>query len=99
ERSKRQPDEPSSRGIHISICISQPRVSPAASNRPFCARGAKRHTTQTRSFNCVVPDARAQWTQQKIFPSASTPCPRIRQLQWGQTGASAWIAHSKLSKV
>src|SRR4029077_8074118 len=38
-------------------------------------------------------------TQQKIFPSASTPWPTIRQLQWGQTGASAWIARSKLSKV
>jgi hypothetical protein len=63
------------------------------------AFGAKRHTTYTRSFNCVVPDTRAQWTQQKIFPFASTPWPTIRQLQCGQTGASAWIAHSKLSKV
>jgi hypothetical protein len=52
-----------------------------------------------RSFNCVSPAVRAQWTQQKIWPSASTPCPTIRQLQCGQTGASAWIAHSKLSKV
>jgi len=51
---------------------------------------------QTRSFNCVVPEARAQCTQQKIWPSASTPWPTIRQLQCGQTGASAWIAHSKL---
>jgi hypothetical protein len=32
-------------------------------------------------------------------PSASTPCPTIRQLQCAQTGASAWMAHSKLSKV
>src|SRR5204862_4173543 len=45
------------------------------------------------------PALRAQWTQQKICPSASTPCPTIRQLQCGQTGASACIAHSKLSKV
>ena len=56
-------------------------------------------STQTRSFNCVLPALRAQWTQQKICPSASTPCPTIRQLQCGQTGASAWIAHSKLSNV
>jgi hypothetical protein len=54
---------------------------------------------QTRSFNCVLPLLRAQWTQQKICPSASTPCPTIRQLQRAQTGASAWMAHSKLSKV
>src|SRR5438046_9925293 len=54
---------------------------------------------QTRSFNCVLPDVRAQWTQQKICSSASTPCPTIRQLQCAQTGASAWMAHSKLSKV
>src|SRR5882724_4022817 len=54
---------------------------------------------QTRSFNCVLPLLRAQWTQQKICPSASTPCPTIRQLQCAQTGASAWMAHSKLSKV
>src|SRR5437773_4870025 len=54
---------------------------------------------QTRSFNCVLPLLRAQWPQQKICPSASTPCPTIRQLQCAQTGASAWIAHSKLSKV
>jgi hypothetical protein len=54
---------------------------------------------QARSFNCVMPAVRAQWTQQKICPFASTPCPTIRQLQCGQTGASAWMAHSKLSKV
>src|SRR5213595_3245608 len=54
---------------------------------------------QTRSFNCVLPLLRAQWPQQKICPSASTPCPTIRQLQCAQTGASAWMAHSKLSKV
>src|SRR6266480_6786695 len=52
-----------------------------------------------RSLNCVLPAVRAQWTQQKTCPSASTPCPTIRQLQCGQTGASAWIAHSKLSNV
>ena len=54
---------------------------------------------QTRSFNCVLPLLRAQWTQQKTCPSVSTPCPTIRQLQCAQTGASAWMAHSKLSKV
>src|SRR5262245_33348262 len=54
---------------------------------------------QARSFSCVAPDVRAQWTQQKICPSVSTPWPTIRQLQCGQTGASAWIAHSKLSKM
>ena len=54
---------------------------------------------QTLSLNCVLPLLRAQWTQQKICPSASTPCPTIRQLQCAQTGASAWMAHSKLSKV
>jgi hypothetical protein len=54
---------------------------------------------QTRSFNCVLPLLRAQWTQQKICPSTSTQCPTIRQLQCTQTGANAWMAHSKLSKV
>jgi hypothetical protein len=52
-----------------------------------------------RSFNCVFPAVRAQWTQQKICPLASTPWPTTRHWQCGQTGASAWIAHSKLSKV
>jgi hypothetical protein len=28
----------------------------------------------------------------------STPCPTTLVKQWGQTGAMAWIAHSKLSK-
>src|SRR5437764_6935329 len=54
---------------------------------------------QARSFNCVLPPARAQLTQQKILPFCSTPCPITRQSQCGQTGARAWIAHSKLSNV
>jgi len=54
---------------------------------------------QARSCNCVFPPARAQLTQQKILPSCSTPCPMTRQSQCGQTGARAWIAHSKLSNV
>src|SRR5687767_6596502 len=32
-------------------------------------------------------------------PLASTPCPMILQPQCAQVGATAWIAHSKLSKV
>jgi hypothetical protein len=42
---------------------------------------------------------RAQFAQQKISPSCSTPCPRILQPQCEQAGASAWMAHSKESKV
>ncbi len=52
-----------------------------------------------RSFRSVLPPLRAQWTQQKILSNCSTPWPMTRHWQWGQTGASAWIAHSKLSNV
>jgi hypothetical protein len=41
----------------------------------------------------------AQLAQQKMRPPASTPWPMTRQPQWEQVGATAWIAHSKLSKV
>ncbi|MBX6365027.1 MAG: hypothetical protein IRZ00_14255 [Gemmatimonadetes bacterium] len=42
---------------------------------------------------------RAQCAQQKKWPSASMPWPTILQPQCSQTGASLWIAHSKLSNV
>jgi hypothetical protein len=48
----------------------------------------------------VAPaSSRAQFAQQKNDPSDSTPWPMIRQPQWSHWGASAWIAHSKLSKM
>lgn len=52
-----------------------------------------------RSRSCETPSSPAQCAQQKIRPFDSTPCPITRQPQWAQIGASAWIAHSKLSKV
>jgi hypothetical protein len=39
----------------------------------------------------------AQCSQQKKVPSFSRPCPTMRIPQFSQVGASAWIAHSKLS--
>jgi hypothetical protein len=52
-----------------------------------------------RSATPSTPAVSAQWAQQKTEPSPSTPCPTTRQPQWPHTGASAWIAHSKLSKT
>src|SRR5918992_1767531 len=34
-----------------------------------------------------------------MAPFASMPCPMILQPQWSQTGAIAWMAHSKLSNT
>ena len=47
----------------------------------------------------VTPSCFAQCTQQKMVPFCSTPCPMMRVPQCGHVGASAWIAHSKLSKI
>src|SRR5205823_14623769 len=41
----------------------------------------------------------AQLAQQYNVPSASTPWPTTLQPQCAQAGASAWMAHSKESKV
>jgi len=41
----------------------------------------------------------AQWAQQKKRSPACTPWPMTLQLQYSQTGARAWMAHSKLSNV
>jgi hypothetical protein len=54
---------------------------------------------QARSATPSTPAVSAQWAQQNTDPSASMPCPTTRQPQWPHTGASAWIAHSKLSKT
>src|SRR5207248_6980830 len=54
---------------------------------------------QARSRSAPSPSWRAQCAQQYILPFASTPWPRMRQLQCAQTGASFWMAHSKLSNV
>jgi hypothetical protein len=61
-----------------------------------CAEEAQ---LQTRSRSSETPSASAQCAQQKIRPSDSTPWPMIRQPQCAHVGASAWIAHSKLSNV
>jgi hypothetical protein len=42
---------------------------------------------------------RAQLAQQKNRPLTSIPWPTTLHWQCSQTGAIAWIAHSKLSKV
>jgi hypothetical protein len=41
----------------------------------------------------------AQFAQQKIRPSCSTPWPTTLQPQCSHTGAIAWIAHSNESNV
>jgi hypothetical protein len=52
-----------------------------------------------RSRRPVTPSCSAQCTQQKMLPSFSRPWPTMWMPQFGQVGASEWIAHSKLSKV
>jgi hypothetical protein len=54
---------------------------------------------QARSRISGAPAFSAQCAQQKNFPSFSMPCPTIRQEQCAHVGATAWIAHSKLSNV
>ena len=54
---------------------------------------------QTRSRSPSTPCASAQWSQQNIRPSFSSPWPMMRTPQCSHDGASAWIAHSKLSKT
>jgi hypothetical protein len=46
-----------------------------------------------------VPACLAQWAQQYIAPPASNPWPTMWHPQCAQTGAMAWMAHSKESKV
>jgi hypothetical protein len=61
---------------------------------------AKGQTVTARSLTWSVEvAARAQWAQQKNLPSTSAPWPITRHPQCSQTGAIAWIAHSKLSKT
>src|SRR5699024_415859 len=50
-----------------------------------------------RSTSSRSPVIRAQFAQQYMTPSDSTPCPRIRHPQCAHVGASACTAHSKLS--
>jgi phage terminase large subunit len=52
-----------------------------------------------RSRRPVTPARSAQCSQQKKIPSFSSPWPMMRMPQVLHFGASAWIAHSKLSKV
>ena len=51
----------------------------------------------TRSRRPFTPCFSAQWSQQKNVPEFSSPWPMMRQPQFAQLGASAWMAHSKLS--
>lgn len=46
-----------------------------------------------------TPARLAQCAQQQNVPSCSALWPMILQPQWAQLGASAWIAHSKQSKL
>ena len=61
--------------------------------------GIRRQFFHARSFTFVAPSAPAQWAQQKIWPSSSTPWPIMPQPQCGHAGARAWMAHSRLSKT
>jgi len=56
-------------------------------------------TYAARSFTSADVADLAQCAQQKKRPLTSTPCPMTLHLQCSQTGARAWIAHSKLSNV
>jgi hypothetical protein len=56
-------------------------------------------TSQARSCTSVAPAMLAQWAQQCREPFVSTPWPMILTPQYSRVGASAWIAHSKLSNV
>jgi hypothetical protein len=76
-------------------CMLAPQRLPACSWRP----AEPSDVVQARSATCWMPACLAQLAQQNMRPSASTPCPMIRQPQCSQVGASAWMAHSKLSKV
>src|SRR5918995_6074073 len=62
-------------------------------------KGLMVELSQVRSCTSVAPAMLAQWAQQYREPFASTPCPMILTPQYSQVGASAWIAHSKLSNV
>src|SRR5581483_8232910 len=75
------------RGDASGACAEEQRSDP---------HGTSLHA---RSRRPVAPCPCAQCAQQKIRPFASTPCPTTRQPQCAHTGASAWIAHSKLSKT
>lgn len=57
-----------------------PGLSPARSQRCENHRGAD-FVRQARSTSCSCPAFRAQFAQQKMRLSSSTPCPRIRQPQ------------------
>src|SRR5437667_5434648 len=63
------------------------------------ARAASRARGYRRSRMPPTPAVLAQFAQQKTRPLASTPWPITRQPQWAHVGASAWMAHSKLSKT
>ena len=54
-------------------------------------QSAKPNTAMTRKF--------AQWSQQNMRASFSSPWPMMRMPQCSQVGASLWMAHSKLSNV
>jgi hypothetical protein len=54
---------------------------------------------QARSSTPRTPSWTAQCAQQKKVPSFSTPWPTIVHPQCSHVGASAWIAHSKLSNT
>lgn len=52
-----------------------------------------------RSRNSVTPACLAQLAQQYTVPLCSTPWPTTLQPHWAQTGAKAWMAHSKESNT
>src|SRR5262245_22777285 len=80
--------------------MSHPRRGRAEREKsPALNRDAAHAAAPTRSRRPVTPMASAQCSQQKKVPSLSSPWPTMRMPQFSQVGASAWIAHSKLSKV
>src|SRR5579883_1443286 len=74
----------------------QPPGNPSWNGRFFLSGRA---VYAARSFTLETPNCLAQWAQQKVLSSVSTPWPMMRQPQCAHRGAMASIAHSKLSNV
>src|SRR5207249_2693322 len=89
-----------------SVHDSPPFRAPAEAQAPAFTAGPPGEMPRltaggrhARSLRPATPARLAQLAQQYTVPACSTPWPTTLQPQCPQTGASAWIAHSKASKV
>jgi hypothetical protein len=85
----------------ISVVLLQTQIRPSVarhcSSLPPNPAGRGSNHRQTATPRCDAANYRNTLKASKA-PFASMPCPTILQPQWLHSGASAWIAHSKLSK-